>query len=468
LIKAVAGGGGKGMRKVERQEDFIAALESCQREAASSFADERVLIEKYITSPRHIEIQIFGDQHGNVIHLFERDCSVQRRHQKVIEEAPAPGMSTEVRTAMTNAAIDAAKAVDYIGAGTVEFIVDGSGELQRDGFWFMEMNTRLQVEHPVTEKITGLDLVELQIRVARGEVLPAQSAVSINGHAIEARLYAEDPREDFLPSIGTLEILSFPDNARIDTGIEQGGEVSVFYDPLIAKVIVHKPDRLAAIDALEASCRDTHVFPIKTNARFLADCLAHTVFRSGNVSTHFIPQNAETLLATDTIEEDKASLSWALMPETKITSPFEDCSGWRLNQAPRKYFYRRFDGNPIQFDLHPDAEKINRNLACYNHPKGDVIFVGGLAYLIETGTETSIAKPDSNMIIAPMPGKIIAVNAKVGDTVSAGQALIVMEAMKMETTLEAPKDAIVTAVHTESEAIVPRDFILIEISETEA
>jgi 3-methylcrotonyl-CoA carboxylase alpha subunit len=275
LIKAVAGGGGKGMRRVDDAKGFDDALESAKREAASSFGDDRVLIEKYITSPRHIEVQVFGDSHGNVVHLFERDCSLQRRHQKVIEEAPAPGMDVETREAVCSAAVRAAQAVDYENAGTIEFIADASEGLRADRIWFMEMNTRLQVEHPVTEEITGQDLVEWQLRVASGERLPRkQDELSINGHAIEARLYAEDP-VTFLPSTGRLELFSVNgyDRVRIDHGYDAGDEVTPFYDPMIAKLIAHEEERGEAIDALQETLFTLEAWPVKVNAPFLAFCL---------------------------------------------------------------------------------------------------------------------------------------------------------------------------------------------------
>src|ERR1041385_2671954 len=281
LIKAVAGGGGKGMRRVDKHAEFDAALEGAAREAQSSFGDARVMIEKYVTAPRHIEMQVFADSHGNVIHLNERDCSLQRRHQKVIEEAPAPGMMADVRAAMGRAATEAARAVGYQGAGTVEFIADGARGLRPDGFWFMEMNTRLQVEHPVTEAITGLDLVELQFRVAAGEKLPlAQADVQVNGHAAEARLYAEDPERNFLPSTGTLTVLEFPkgEGLRIDTGVERGSVVSPYYDPMIAKVIAQGPNRREALARLATALGETIVVGPRSNAAFLSRLAGHPEF----------------------------------------------------------------------------------------------------------------------------------------------------------------------------------------------
>ncbi|WP_295246533.1 biotin carboxylase N-terminal domain-containing protein, partial [uncultured Brevundimonas sp.] len=286
LIKAVAGGGGKGMKRVDDPADFAAGLASAKREGAAAFGDDRVLIERYITRPRHIEVQVFGDKHGEVVHLYERDCSLQRRHQKVIEEAPAPGMSDDVRAAVTSAAIKAARAVNYVGAGTIEFIADASDGLKADGVWFMEMNTRLQVEHPVTESVTGVDLVEWQFRVAAGEPIPLkQDEIQLNGWAMEARLYAEDPANGFLPSIGKLEHFVMPEGIRVDTGVEQGGEVSQFYDPMIAKLIVHEDTREAAAARLAEAAGEVEVWPVKANAGFLKRCLEHPRFVAGDVDT---------------------------------------------------------------------------------------------------------------------------------------------------------------------------------------
>ena len=463
LIKAVAGGGGKGMRKVDAAGDFIAALESCQREAKSSFGDDRVLIEKYITSPRHIEVQVFGDTHGNVVHMYERDCSLQRRHQKVIEEAPAPGMTDDVRKAMTDAAVQAAKAVNYVGAGTVEFIVDGSGALRPDGFWFMEMNTRLQVEHPVTEMITGLDLVELQIRVAQGEELPKQDDISISGHAIEARLYAEDPANDFLPSVGPLEILSLPIDARIDTGVTQGGEVSLFYDPMISKIIVHGDDRLCAVHKLIQACEEARVYPVKTNTRFMINCLSHKDFQSGDISTNFIAAHDAALFPENELVADRPSIAAALTP-TSGSTVFSTNDGWRLNGPAREHFTRTYKGEDLDLPLSGSSS------AGYHEarPEGDVVFVKGQAYLIQNGMGVAGDIGGGDTIAAPMPGKIIAVNAAAGDTVKAGDPLIIMEAMKMEMTLEAPRDGVVAAVNTEVNALVSDGDVLLEMEDDEA
>jgi 3-methylcrotonyl-CoA carboxylase alpha subunit len=339
LIKAVAGGGGKGMRKVNASAQFQEMLASCKREAAASFGDDRVLIEKYIERPRHIEVQVFGDTHGNVVHLFERDCSLQRRHQKVIEEAPAPGMDEATRAAVCGAAVKAAKAVDYVGAGTIEFIADASEGLRPDRVWFMEMNTRLQVEHPVTEEITGQDLVEWQLRVASGEPLPLrQDELSIRGWAMEARLYAEDPAHEFLPSTGRLDHFYLGRGIRIDTGVEEGDRISPYYDPMIAKLIAAAPNRDAAIDRLADTLEQVEVWPVRTNAAFLARLVDHEDFRSGDVDTAFIPSRIDRLVP----EVAPAQEVWNLAATALLASdfgnggerdPWDALPGFRLNRG---------------------------------------------------------------------------------------------------------------------------------------
>src|SRR5689334_7195890 len=337
LIKAVAGGGGKGMRRVDEAGQFDEALESARREAASAFGDDRVLIEKYITSPRHIEVQVFGDSHGNVVHLFERDCSLQRRHQKVIEEAPAPGMDDETREAVCGAAVRAAQAVNYEGAGTIEFIADASDGLRADRIWFMEMNTRLQVEHPVTEEITGQDLVEWQLLVASGQPLPKkQDELTISGHAIEARLYAEDPAKGFLPSVGKLEHFNLGDEGRIETGVEEGDAISPFYDPMMAKLIGTGDNRGDAIGALAAIPDETEVWPVRTNAAFLFNALRHPDFGTGTIDTNFIERHLEELVPES--EPDEAIWRGAASVATALTEeeePLADLAGFRLNATPR-------------------------------------------------------------------------------------------------------------------------------------
>ncbi|MGB6229321.1 MAG: acetyl/propionyl/methylcrotonyl-CoA carboxylase subunit alpha [Litorimonas sp.] len=465
LIKAVAGGGGKGMRKVEDPDAFKPALASCQREAASSFGNDHVLIEKYITSPRHIEVQVFGDQSGRVVHLFERDCSLQRRHQKVIEEAPAPGMTPDVRAAMTDAAIRAAEAVDYVGAGTVEFIVDGSGPLRTDGFWFMEMNTRLQVEHPVTEEITGLDLVEWQIRVARGEDLPAQGEITMEGHAIEARLYAEDPEKGFLPSVGQLEILTLPSINRVDTGVEQGGNVSQFYDPMIAKLIAFGETRSDAIRSLDGMCRLTMVYPIRTNARFLHNCLTHPSFASGHLSTHFIAENSDALMPTDLIERDNNAIARAILPQGDETI-FGQVSGWRLNQAAKVDFVRMIDGEMVELPLKPKSSGEDvRTTILMKRPDGQLVFVEGRYYAVTDGHADAGTLLNGRSVSAPMPGKVISMLVKPGDAVDADQPLVILEAMKMEMTLKSPRAGTVESVGAEDGALVEDGQPLVVLAE---
>ena len=338
LIKAVAGGGGKGMRRVNSSAEFQDMLQSCKREAAASFGDDKVLIEKYILRPRHIEVQVFGDSHGNVVHLFERDCSLQRRHQKVIEEAPAPGMDEGTRAAVCGAAVKAAQAVDYVGAGTIEFIADASEGLRPDRIWFMEMNTRLQVEHPVTEEITGQDLVEWQLRVASGEPLPLrQEELAINGWAMEARLYAEDPAHEFLPSVGRLDHFELGRGVRIDTGVEEGDRISPYYDPMIAKLIATGRTRDEAIDALVETLEQVEVWPVKTNAGFLARAAADPDFRGGDVYTGFIPSKIHTLVPAT----DPPAGVWALAahamtaaefgPAPSASDPWRALLGLRVN-----------------------------------------------------------------------------------------------------------------------------------------
>ncbi|GGX74477.1 3-methylcrotonyl-CoA carboxylase subunit alpha [Litorimonas cladophorae] len=514
LIKAVAGGGGKGMRKVEADTDFDAALASCKREAASSFGNEDVLIEKYIQSPRHIEVQVFGDTHGNVVHMFERDCSLQRRHQKVIEEAPAPGMTDSVRKAMTDAAIKAAKAVNYVGAGTVEFIVDGSGKLRTDGFWFMEMNTRLQVEHPVTEMITGLDLVEWQIRVAQGEKLPAQETIEINGHAVEARLYAEDPIGGFLPSTGKIAHLwdfgshGRHDRLRIDTGYKAPSEVTIHYDPMIAKIIGHGRDRSSAIQEVFSGLNKIFVHPLKTNSFTIFACLDHDEFWNENLSTHFFETYKDDLIPFDIREDDRAYGILALKLVSSLTTCNNDCrdasiegfnlrDGWRMNRPDNSVFrfkrgdgicevkiigrYEGFDkvevdGKPYVFqdiDYPPGGtikEKLDYLHAWYFIRTKDYMILDFQRALFKfeiADGHLDLLAASSDAITAPMPGKIIALNVAIGDTVSEGDALVVMEAMKMEQTLTAPRDGVVAEVGAELGELVTDGAVLVSLEKEE-
>ena len=473
LIKAVAGGGGKGMRKVLEAGEFAAALASCQREAAASFGDQKVLIEKYVTRPRHIEVQVFGDSHGNVVHLFERDCSLQRRHQKVIEEAPAPGMDEATRAAVCNAAVLAAKAVNYEGAGTIEFIADASEGLKADRIWFMEMNTRLQVEHPVTEMITGQDLVEWQLRVASGEPLPlTQDQLKIDGWAMEARLYAENPASGFLPSIGELKFFSLPANdARVDSAVEVGGEVSPFYDPMIAKIIVHRSDRTSAADALASACGSVEVWPVKTNAAFLALCAAHLEFVDGNVDTGFIDRHLESLIAvpapTDAVRNAAAKFLLAdqLVGVKDMGSPWRPHGamlGWRMGGDSRTEGVVSCDGVPIRVDLDVDWENY-----IPAHKLGDIclVFSGGHAFELSatSSAATTGASASDGSILSPMPGKVVSVSVKAGDTVTKGQTLLVLEAMKMEHALAAPFDGVVAELSAVAGGQVSEGVVLAKL-----
>ncbi|WP_422357035.1 acetyl/propionyl/methylcrotonyl-CoA carboxylase subunit alpha [Qipengyuania flava] len=449
LIKAVAGGGGKGMRKVDAAADFEAMLESCRREAKASFSNDEVLLEKWITSPRHIEVQVFGDSHGNVVHLFERDCSLQRRHQKVIEEAPAPGMDEDTRAEICAAAVRAAKAVDYEGAGTIEFIADASEGLRADRIFFMEMNTRLQVEHPVTEEITGVDLVEWQLRVASGEAIPLkQDELSINGWAIEARLYAEDPSKGFLPSPGRVDSMLFDYRARLETAVEDGDTVSPFYDPMIAKVVCHGADREAAIEALLGWLDHSFILPIITNKAFLYACVDLPEFKNANLDTGLIERKYDQL--------------------TSIPSPTRrvlDAAGWRIKEEVldgHQWGDHAFENGLFGFRLNAPAEPKHAiyadreaQLVTLNAPPQDVAsdIAGNSVVVTERGYThvfalnpphgSGAASAADGAILAPMPGKIIAVDVAEGDTVTAGQRLMVLEAMKMEHALTAPFDGTV-------------------------
>ena len=456
LIKAVAGGGGKGMRLVEREDDFADALESCKREAKSSFGNDHVLIEKYILSPRHIEVQVFGDSHGNVVHLFERDCSLQRRHQKVIEEAPAPGMDEATRTQLCAAAVRAAKAVDYVGAGTIEFIADGSEGLRADRIWFMEMNTRLQVEHPVTEEITGVDLVEWQLRVASGEPIPlAQDQLAIDGWAMEARLYAEDPAAGFLPSIGTLDLLQFGEapGGRIDTGVEEGAEVSPFYDPMIAKVIAHGATRDEARERLGDMLADSAVWPVKTNASFLVRALEHPDFAAGTVDTGLIGRDGVAMATAPQPSPETLCAAAASLVSV------HDMAGFRLNAPARRTGWFLLDGEAVEIEIGdaPDEEPASSVLLTEN----------GQAWLLEPWRAEGEhgGGASTGAILSPMPGKVIAVEVAKGDTVVAGQKLLTLEAMKMEHTLTAPFDGIVAELNVKAGAQVQVEALLVRIEE---
>src|SRR5690348_2268875 len=461
LIKAVAGGGGKGMRRVDAPEQFDDALDSAKREAASSFGDDRVLIEKYITSPRHIEVQVFGDSHGNVVHLFERDCSLQRRHQKVIEEAPAPGMDAETREAVCSAAVRAAQAVNYENAGTIEFIADASEGLRADRIWFMEMNTRLQVEHPVTEEITGEDLVEWQLRVASGEPLPkTQDQLSINGHAIEARLYAEDPSKGFLPSVGTLDHFDLGDEGRIETGVEEGDQISPFYDPMIAKLIGRGETRDEAIGELASMLDGVEVWPVRTNAAFLFNALTQPEFEAAKIDTGFIERHLDALVPDATPDETmrRAAAAVAILA-SEDEAELPELIGFRLNAPPRLAV--ALDG--VSVELTDDASLAE--VSGFSDGERVVIFGEGQAYafaLGSRGTGTTHGLHDGE-IEAPMPGKVTAVDVSHGDKVAKGQRLLTLEAMKMEHALTAPFDGTVAELNATPGAQVTEGQLLVKI-----
>ena len=489
LIKARAGGGGKGMRLVATPQDFQAALDSAQREAQSSFGDQGVLIERYVTNPRHVELQIFGDSHGNVVHLFERDCSLQRRHQKVIEESPAPGMPPEVRAAMGRAAVQAARAVGYSGAGTVEFIADGSQGLRPDGFWFMEMNTRLQVEHPVSEAITGLDFVELQLRVAAGEPLPfQQSDLSINGHAFEARLYAEDVPKGFLPATGRLDHLRFPPGTafargalRVDSGVRQGDEISPWYDPMIAKIITHAATRELALAGLRHALAGCQVVGCVTNLDFLQALTRHQGFAAGQVDTGLIARDLALLtVQTETpvwVTAVALLASLDLLQSPDLSDPWTALPNWRHWTADPQVAVLNH-GGPIQgrliavpggWQVEIGADTVvlaiawAQGVCVVQHGdhrwraevvQGDgriTVFAQGRAHVFDRITPADPAQvPDSgDHLFAPMPGLVKRVAVQPGQTLAKGDAVLMLEAMKMEHTLTAPRDGLVAEVLVE-------------------
>ncbi len=463
LIKAVAGGGGKGMRKVDAAKDFQDALESCKREAASSFGDDRVLIEKYILSPRHIEVQVFGDSHGNVVHLFERDCSLQRRHQKVIEEAPAPGMDEATREAVCGAAVRAAKAVSYEGAGTIEFIADASNGLKADRIWFMEMNTRLQVEHPVTEEITGQDLVEWQLRVASGEKLPLkQDELSINGWAIEARLYAEDPAKGFLPSVGRLEHFDLGDQGRIETGVEEGDAISPFYDPMIAKLVARGDDRADAIAELAGILDEVEVWPVKTNAGFLFSALLDEDFGAARLDTGFIGRKLDDLVPDPEPDEAIWRGAAAVATAEDEAESLGELTGFRLNASPRLGVALGRGGKFQHVEL-DDGEPMAA-VSGFRDEEHVVVFYEGQAYEFDRTSRGSVgAAAGDGAIIAPMPGKVTSVEVSKGDKVSMGQRLLTLEAMKMEHGLTAPFDGVVVELNAKAGAQVQVDALLAKV-----
>ncbi|MEK9803207.1 MAG: acetyl/propionyl/methylcrotonyl-CoA carboxylase subunit alpha [Curvibacter sp.] len=519
LIKASAGGGGKGMRVVEKSADFPAALASCQREAVNSFGDAAVLIEKYVTRPRHIEIQVFGDTQGNCVYLFERDCSVQRRHQKVLEEAPAPGMTPELRQQMGQAAVAAARAVNYVGAGTVEFIVEqrdpsaapgrpkqasapsgGSEDTPMSSvgannsemsFFFMEMNTRLQVEHPVTEAITGLDLVEWQLRVAAGESLPLkQEQLQIRGHAIEARLCAENPDKQFLPATGALQVYALPpcsefvvSPVRVDSGVRQGDAISPFYDSMVAKLIVHGDTREQALARLDAALAATRIVGLQTNVQFLRHVLASRSFAQADLDTALITRESAALfdqekvglpLAAAAVVAHTLLAEQAALPTAGWVDPWARRDGWRSHGLTQRHFELEFHGErhtAVLAYLHDGAlrlqiEEVNAPLSCGRDPGGIVLQYAGQRLTVQVersgevahvftpqgATQITVldalahageAAAEGGRLTAPMPGKVVSFAVQAGDTVAKGQVLAVMEAMKMEHTIAAPADGVV-------------------------
>ncbi|WP_120635916.1 acetyl/propionyl/methylcrotonyl-CoA carboxylase subunit alpha [Ruegeria sp. EL01] len=485
LIKAVAGGGGKGMRLVEKPEDFAMALDSAMGEARTAFGNDAVLVEKFVTKPRHIEVQVFGDG-THAVHLFERDCSLQRRHQKVIEEAPAPGMTSEMRKAMGQAGVRAAEAIGYKGAGTVEFIVDASDGLRPDRFWFMEMNTRLQVEHPVTEAITGVDLVEWQLRVASGESLPMrQEDLSINGHAFEARLYAEDVPKGFLPATGLLTHLRFPDGCRADSGVRAGDTISPWYDPMISKVVVHGPTRAVALETLHRALRGTEVGGTVTNLAFLGALTRHAGFASGDVDTGLIGRDIDALVRQAQVVP--ATFVAAAMHALDLVESHDE-TGFTL-WSPLHRAAQLMQGGEV-VDLDVQVEGPNRQI--WHVGEVQVIaqrrdgrwHVDGrpMPNVAISGTEITVfqdygqvfesvdpldrdisAAGDTNVIEAPMPGLVKAVFATAGQVVSEGDRLAILEAMKMEHSLLAARDGVVAEVLVEPGAQVEAGAALVRL-----
>lgn len=496
LLKAAYGGGGKGMRVVNNAAEFAEALASARREAKAGFNNDKMLVEKFITRPRHVEIQVFCDQHGNAVYLAERDCSVQRRHQKVVEEAPAPGLTEETRKAMGDAAVRAAQAIDYVGAGTVEFLFDEDGS-----FYFMEMNTRLQVEHPVTEMITGVDLVEWQLRVAAGEVLPMQQdEITLDGHAFEARIYAENADDNFMPSTGTLAYLRHPEASpyvRWDSGIIEGDEVTTFYDPMIAKLIVWDIDRESALRRLTNALRETRIAGVTTNTDYLHRIATHKAFANAELTTRFIEQYGEALHEREAGLSEQVNLliiaahMIRARQQQANQDPWSSATGWRVN-APAKHRIglRSKDAETATIlDLISTANGLEwpaENLVLQQAADGAVV-VDGLRFYPEIAEHQGnftvfsahgrfdasaydaladiIHEDEAGTLTAPMNGTIVAVNVAAGDSVAEGQALVVMEAMKMEYTIRAPFAATVEQVFFAAGDLVADGAELISLSE---
>jgi len=510
LIKASAGGGGKGMRRVDSGAEFTEALAGAKRESKGAFSDDHMLVEKFLQRPRHVEVQVIADSKGNAIHLFERDCSVQRRHQKIIEEAPAPGLTAEQRRKLGAAGVAAAKAVGYTSAGTVEFLLDSDGQ-----FYFMEMNTRLQVEHPVTEMITGLDIVEWQLLIAAGEPLPlTQEQVKLNGHSFEARLYAEDPARGFLPATGRVSHLRWPeasDHLRIDTGIRAGDEVGLHYDPLLAKIITWGEDRATALARLQSALMATQLLGVRNNLEFLKAVLGHGAFQAGQVSTDFIERHKDDVFAPPpapqmdawafaclAILEARRDAAVARARESGDPwSPWHGTDGWRLNLLGCEEILLRHGGevhrlgvtyngkSEYRFDLpqgpkavsgHRSADDSLRLIIDGRQATGTVIRDGNtlLAVTMDGSFEFELVDPvaaadriDSHVggLSAPMPGKIIKIGAKAGEKVRRGAVLVILEAMKMEHSITAPVDGLVEAVHYRVGDLVKEGAALLSFAE---
>ena len=517
LIKAVAGGGGRGMRRVDAPGDFAGALESARREAQAAFGEPRVLIEKYLQTPRHIEVQIFADTHGNVVHLFERDCSIQRRHQKVVEEASAPGLPEELRRRMGEAAVAAARAIDYVGAGTVEFIVDAGGPLEDALFYFMEMNTRLQVEHPVTEMITGTDLVAWQVRVAMGEALPRdQDEITCAGHAIEVRLYAEDPARDFLPAAGRLSCFRLPPEdayLRVETGLREGDNIPVHYDPLIAKLIVRGDTRDAALARLRRALKACRIAGTPTNLAFLNRLADHPAFAAAKLDTGFIadhiadlvpapapvPERIHALAALYTLLRRRQQAQAAATASADRWSPWHRSDGWRLND--QGFDVLRFIDGPRETAVHVtyrangydlDAGGGSRAASGVLEANGELaaeldgvrlnatgiedddrltLLMAGESHILrrhDPWRDAQAMEEQSDRIVAPMPGKVIEVAVKPGDRVGEGAPLIVLEAMKMEHLISAPGPATVAEVYVEIGDQIDDGTVLMTFAEPES
>ena len=513
LVKAVAGGGGKGMRRIDSAKTFLEDLESCKREAKAAFGNDAVLIEKYIEKPRHIEVQVFGDSHGNYVHLFERDCSVQRRHQKVVEEAPAPGISEDVRAKIGAIAVKAAAAIDYCGAGTVEFIVDASKAITEKSFYFMEMNTRLQVEHPVSELISGQDFVEWQLLIAAGGEIPCmQDELFIDGHAFELRIYAEDPANNFVPQIGVIEDVLIADMDesvyRLDSGVEAGDQISIYYDPMMAKLICWGESREIALKRLKQALEGTAFLGVRNNQEYLRNIITHPAFVSADVHTHFVPQYEGDLLPANygqaaPYEQAAAAVFFGLglyRSFDDLDDPWAVPDNWRMNHAVKKNIRLRTNDELMTYVIHGHE-------ANYQVSVGDDVFdmrllhmddeamafeVDGVTHhmkyaydgaaqsltLLSQGRPVSFARDRYDLhdsaaggndaqIVSPMPGTIIKVLVKEGAKVSKDEPLIIMEAMKLEMTLRAPKDGVIARLnHAENDQVLD-GAVLLEFSQEE-